>query len=421
MKQIIILCAILAGSLAFAGCNERIVESKPADQQTQSEQTQEAESKPVKTDTDPLFIKSMNGFGLNSSTAVFSTKGLEQNIVYSPIALGYTLGSITEATTGGIQTQLINTLNLGNMAAEKRIKQFQQAHQNNTFDLTQGKVIIENSMWTEPDTVKPEIQETLQSCFFTEIHPVDFTDPTSFEAMSSWFRENSNGTLTPQFKNNPKERKMFLNTAYVESPWQTTVDVLESDTFYGTAGESMCKYLSTMLYNSHYQEGTGYVQANIPLTNGVNLSFVMPIPGYSLEQLLQSPAAMNEIFQNSNAEISDISLKFPAFSVTSTINFKNAINALGIFNLYPAGEEWIGFNNPHVPITSIIQQVTLNVDENGCNSKSSGSEPADTASDQSSAISAPRQVELTIDRPFLFIVRSSEGLPILTGIINDIA
>lgn len=418
MKHFIVVLSIIVGIMSLNGCSQRLGGPTNGEQIIEMEIVEESNTKPVQINTNPLFIKSMNGFGLNSSTAVFSTKGLEQNIIFSPTALGYTLGSITEATTGATRTQLVNTLNIGNMAKEKRLTQFQLAHENNTFSTNQGKLIVANSIWAASNSLQPEYQEIIQSKFSTNINEVDFSNLTSFEAMSNWFTENSNGALTPKFKSNPEETKTFLNTAYVESPWQTTVDVLESDTFYGTAGETMCKYLSTMLYNSSYQEGAGYVQANIPLTNGAKLSFIMPIPGYSLEQLLQEPSTMNEIFLNSNtdAETADVSLKFPAFTVTSTINFKNTITALGISNLYQAGDEWTGFTNPQEPISSIIQQVTLTVDENGCNFKSPSSETMDTAS----TISAPRQIELTINRPFLFIVRSSEDLPILTGIINDI-
>lgn len=418
MKHFIVVLSIIVGIMSLNGCSQRLGGPTNGEQIIEMEIVEESNTNSVQINTNPLFIKSMNGFGLNSSTAVFSTKGLEQNIIFSPTALGYTLGSITEATTGATRTQLVNTLNIGNMAKEKRLTQFQLAHENNTFSTNQGKLIVANSIWATSNSLQPEYQEVIQSKFSTNINEVDFSSPTSFEAMSNWFTENSNGALTPEFKSNPEETKTFLNTAYVESPWLTTVDVLESDTFYGTAGETMCKYLSTMLYNISYQEGAGYVQANIPLTNGAKLSFIMPITGYSLEQLLQEPSTMNEIFLNSNtdAETADVSLKFPAFTVTSTINFKNTITALGISNLYQAGDEWTGFTNPQEPISSIIQQVTLTVDENGCNFKSPSSETMDTAS----TISAPRQIELTINRPFLFIVRSSEDLPILTGIINDI-
>lgn len=418
MKHFIVVLSIIVGIMSLNGCSQRLGGPTNGEQIIEMEIVEESNTKPVQINTDSLFIKSMNGFGLNSSIAVFSTKGLEQNIIFSPTALGYTLGSISEATTGATRTQLVNTLNMGNISKEKRLTQFQLAHENNTFSTNQGKLIVANSIWATSNSLQPENQEVIQSKFSTNINEVDFSSPTSFEAMSNWFTENSNGALTPEFKSNPEETKTFLNTAHVESPWLTTVDVLESDTFYGTAGETMCKYLSTMLYNSSYQEGAGYVQANIPLTNGAKLSFIMPIPGYSLEQLLQEPSTMNEIFLNSNtdAETADVSLKFPAFAVTSTINFKNTITALGISNLYQAGDEWTGFTNPQEPISSIIQQVTLTVDENGCNSKSSPSETMNTAS----TISAPRQIELTINRPFLFIVRSSEDLPILTGIINDI-
>lgn len=418
MKHFIVVLSIIVGIVSLNGCSQRLGGPTNGEQIIEMEIVEESNTKPVQINTDSLFIKSLNGFGLNSSIAVFSTKGLEQNIIFSPTALGYTLGSISEATTGATRTQLVNTLNMGNISKEKRLTQFQLAHENNTFSTNQGKLIVANSIWAAPNSLQPEYQEIIQSKFSTNINEVDFSSPTSFKAMSNWFTENSNGALTPEFKSNPEETKIFLNTAYVKSPWQTTVDVLESDTFYGTSGETMCKYLATMLYNSSYQEGAGYVQANIPLTNGAKLSFIMPIPGYSLEQLLQEPSTMNEIFLNSNtdAETADVSLKFPAFTVTSTINFKNTITALGISNLYQAGDEWTGFTNPQEPISSIIQQVTLTVDENGCNSKSSPSETMNTAS----TISAPRQIELTINRPFLFIVRSSEDLPILTGIINDI-
>lgn len=419
MKHFIVVLSIIVGIVSLNGCSQRLGGPTNGEQIIEMEIVEESNTKPVQINTDSLFIKSLNGFGLNSSIAVFSTKGLEQNIIFSPTALGYTLGSISEATTGATRTQLVNTLNMGNISKEKRLTQFHQAYENNTFDASEGgKLIVANSIWAASNSLQPEYQEIIQSKFSTNINEVDFSSPTSFEAMSNWFTENSNGALTPKFKSNPEETKTFLNTAHVESPWLTTVDVLESDTFYGTAGETMCKYLSTMLYNSSYQEGAGYVQANIPLTNGAKLSFIMPITGYSLEQLLQEPSTMNEIFLNSNtdAETADVSLKFPAFTVTSTINFKNTITALGISNLYQAGDEWTGFTNPQEPISSIIQQVTLTVDENGCNFKSPSSETMDTAS----TISAPRQIELTINRPFLFIVRSSEGLPILTGIINDI-
>lgn len=119
-----------------------------------------------------------------------------------------------------------------------------------------------------------------------------------------------------------------------------------------------------------------------------------------------------------NSEYLEVHMRIPKFDVSSDLELSSALQTLGITDVFRA--ETADFS----PLTSELagelyvneakHAVRLMIDEEGCTAA------AFTTMSVTGALPPPdEQVEITFDRPFLFVVEGQNGSILFMGIVND--
>ena len=157
-----------------------------------------------------------------------------------------------------------------------------------------------------------------------------------------------------------------------------------------------------------YTAGDGY-QAVESLYDGGELSMIILLPDsgqYELfeEQLTAEKA--NEIIRN--LERNQVSLSMPKFEFESEFMMRETLSAMGMPVAFGSGADFSGMTGePLLYIDQVIHKAFVSVDESGTEAA------AATAVDMKLTSAPVDPVKVTIDHPFIFLIRDIETGTIL--------
>ncbi len=157
---------------------------------------------------------------------------------------------------------------------------------------------------------------------------------------------------------------------------------------------------------NRYLRGEGYTAVELPY-HGDELSMLILVPDAgqlpALERRLDR--ALVESFYSA-AEFTVVNLKMPRFSYEARVNLKQELSLMGMPSAFGAAADFSGIDGQGgLFITDVIHQTFIQVDENGTEAA------AATAVPMSWGLPQPR--DLTIDRPFIYLVRDQATRAVL--------
>ena len=144
--------------------------------------------------------------------------------------------------------------------------------------------------------------------------------------------------------------------------------------------------------------------------------FLLPDEGVSLQELLQDEQTMDFVLSGGtweNSKYLTIHLALPKFDISSQIELSEGLQALGVTDVFDPSQS--DFSPMTRDLTDIFVSkaehgVRVAVDEEGVTAAAytvmamngSGAPPDD-------------EISFTLDRPFLFVITSDDGLPLFVG------
>ena len=150
---------------------------------------------------------------------------------------------------------------------------------------------------------------------------------------------------------------------------------------------------------------------------------LLPDEGVSVEELLEDdsvPALLSAPYDWENQRQMLIHLSMPKFDVSSEFDLRETLTSLGVTDVFDP------FASDFSPMTDDVDLVYLSkaqhdvrvaVDEEGVEAA------AFTVMAMSGAGAPPdelEEIDFTVDRPFLFVIMSSDNLPLFAGVVNRI-
>ena len=185
--------------------------------------------------------------------------------------------------------------------------------------------------------------------------------------------------------------------------------------------------ISNNLFIFFYYKGSCFTFGYLPTNASAGVAFILPDPGTTLEELIQSEAYM-EYFENrwdeSNSEppegydMYEITFSVPKFSITSSYDLKPYLTSLGVADAFDADKADIPFvksnNGENIYITKANQDVTVDVNEKGI------SAAAITRMGGGWGDPLFYKVDIDLNRPFLMIVLSECNTPLFAAAVNNI-
>ena len=188
--------------------------------------------------------------------------------------------------------------------------------------------------------------------------------------------------------------------------------------FHATGKDITCTFMNRTLSYGPYFYGDDYSAVCLELEDGSRMWFVLPDEEETPQSVLLSGEAMGMILQGRNRQTADVkvNLSLPKFDIASDSNIDGALKDLGITNVFdPSSADFSGIlTEGNAYLDEADHAVRVAIDEEGVTAA------AYTSMQFCGAPIPPEdEVDFVLDRPFLFVISSRDGLPLFTGTVYE--
>ncbi len=370
-----------------------------------------------------------NAFAFNLYQALRET---DDNLFYSPYSISLALAMTYAGARGETEEQMANTLHF-TLEDNRLHPAF------NWLDIelaSRGKgakgkddegfrLHIVNAIWGQKDLkFLSEFLDLLAENYGAGLRILDFmkAPEQSRITINKWVSDQTEERikdLIPQGAIDELTRLVLTNAIYFNAAWQYPFE--EDATFNGAFhllnGDKITVPMMRQTESFGYAEGDGYQVVELPY-DGRELSMLVLLPQNGQFELFEeslNAQRVDDIVKNLNTR--EVVLTMPKFEFESSFGLKKTLTAMGMPVAFSAGADFSGMTgNPDLFIGEVLHKAFVSVDEAGTEAA------AATAVIMPLAVPPEEPVEVTIDRPFVFLIRDIKtGTILFVGRVIDLS
>jgi serpin B len=277
---------------------------------------------------------------------------------------------------------------------------------------------IVNAIWgQESYEFLAEFLDTLGVNYGAGLRLLDFAgDPeASRVTINDWVSEQTEDRikdLIPQGAINELTRLVLTNAIYFNAAWAEPFgeSLTKDGPFFLLDGSQVAVPMMRQTTSLGYTEGAGYQAVELPY-DGQELSMVIFLPEAgtfeAFEESLDAERA-DAILQSLGRR--EVALIMPKFEVESDFSLADALAALGMPVAFSPDADFSGMDGTYdLFISDVIHKAFVSVDEAGTEAAAATA----VIMEAEAALEEEEPIEVTVDRPFIFIIRDIETEAIL--------
>ena len=415
MKKVFLYVLMAVLVLSLAACAQPV-----AGEVVQSEK--ERETSPDVSETDlATLVEGNSAFAFDLYQALREEDG---NLFYSPHSISLALAMTYAGARGETEQQMADTLNF-------ILSQDYLHPAFNSLDLELGsrgegaegkddegfRLNIVNAIWGQKDyEFLPDFLDLLAENYGAGLRVLDFISAPeeSRITINDWVSDQTEGrieNLIPPGLINAMTRLVLTNAIYFNAAWQYPFpeDVTEDSPFYLLDGGEVTVPMMRQAESFGYAEGDGY-QAVELLYDGGELSMVILLPQAGHFETFEGSLDAQQVSEIiGSLDKRQVTLAMPKFEFESEFSLGETLAAMGMPVAFSAGDaDFSGMTgNRDLFIADVVHKAFVSVDE-------AGTEAAAATAVVMELTAVPGEpVEVTIDRPFIFLIRDIETGAIL--------
>jgi serpin B len=374
----------------------------------------------VNLSDEALLVEGNSAFAFELYQAL---RGEEGNLFYSPYSISLALAMTYAGARGETAQQMANTLNL--ILEQERLHpafNWLDAELASRGEGAQGKddegfrLNIVNDIWGQKDyEFLPDFLDVMAENYGAGLRILDFIMETenSRLTINEWVSDQTEGRiedLVPQGAIDAWTRLVLTNAIYFNAAWEDPFDkdMTADGPFYLLDGGQVIVPMMKQTESFGYTEGEGYQAVELQYDGG-ELSMVILLPEAGnfevFEERLQAQKISDII---SSLQSTRVALTMPQFEFDSEFGLKDTLAGMGMPIAFSGAADFSGMTgNPELFISDVLHKAFVAVDE-------AGTEAAAATAVIAKLTAAPeQQAEVTIDRPFIFLIRDIETGAIL--------
>jgi len=362
----------------------------------------------------------------NSAFAFELYKELKEkggNLFYSPYSISLALAMTYAGASGETAQQMADTLQfMLEQASLHPAFNWLDAELAKRGEGAQGKdgegfrLNIVNAIWGQEDyEFLPAFLDVLAENYGAGLRIVDFITETEASrlAINDWVSKQTEGRikdLIPQGAIDALTRLVLTNAIYFNAAWEHSFDkkMTADGPFYLLDGEQVIVPMMKQTESFGYTEGEGYQAVELQYDGG-ELSMVILLPEAgkveAFEEGLQSQQVDAIINDMQNIQVA---LTMPRFEFDSEFRLKDTLAGMGMPIAFSSAADFSGMTGKReLAISDVVHKAFVAVDE-------AGTEAAAATAVIVGLTAVPEPlVEVTINRPFIFLIRDIETGAIL--------
>jgi len=275
---------------------------------------------------------------------------------------------------------------------------------------------IVNAIWgQEGYEFLSEFLDILAENYGAGLRPLDFASAPeeSRITINNWVSDQTEDRINdrlPQGLINTLTRLVLTNAIYFNAAWQHPFDedATEDGPFYLLDGDEVTLPMMKQTESFGYADGDGYQAIELPY-DGRELSMVILLPeAGQFEPFEDSLDAQRLAAILKQLENRRVALTMPRFEFESSFGLKKALAAMGMPVAFSSDADFSGMTGKRdLYIADVVHKAFISVDE-------AGTEAAAATAVVMELTALPETpVTVTIDRPFVFLIRDIETGAIL--------
>lgn len=350
----------------------------------------------------------------------------EENFVYSPLNIYFAASMLPEITDGKTKKEILDLL--GEDSELDLRKSVSDLWKTNFVNTESFKSLLANSVWLN-DAKKFEQGplDILKNHHFASSFSGDFTKESFVKDIKTWKNANTFNLLKDSVEKTDYTkdvRLVILSTIYYKNNWQKQYKKENNiiDKFHTSSGDIDIEYMRASSYGSIYESPIFKAyEKNLSYSEyGVDsLTFIRPEDNVDIQKILKSEdfkSILTGSDFSKNAEYKTVEEYIPKFDITANFDVKKKFEELGINSIFtPHSADFSKLTKEmDLFVSDISHDARFVVDEDGIEAAA-----ITEISVTESAMEDPEIVEFKLDRPFIFILKNSENLPIFVGIVNN--
>lgn len=273
-----------------------------------------------------------------------------------------------------------------------------------------------NGIWAQKDlTFKETFLDALALHYGAGVHQVDFREAaqTARETINEWVEEKTRGKiadLIPEGAVDSQTRAVLTAALYFQRQWLSPFDenATKEEEFANRSGEST---EVEMMYQKErdgfeYAEGESYVAVELPYgENAFSMVVVLPDEGSfdAVEGRVDAEFVLS-LFDDLAPRA--VELELPKFELTSQFSASKHLAKLGVKTPFTRSADFSGMtSDEELLIDDVLHKAYVSVDEKGTEAAA-----ASAVAMRATSLRAdePQYEKVTVDRPFLFVIRHRE-------------
>lgn len=345
------------------------------------------------------------------------------NTACSPVNIYMALAMLAECTGGDSQKQLLTLLNADSIETLRaQAREVWRGHYNDD-GLT--KSILGSSLWLEENYgFDPDTVQLLAENYYASVFQGDLGSEEMNNALRSWLNEQTEGLLGEYVEDVKMDASTVLalvTTVNYQVQWVNEFSPQKNvqGVFHGVNGNTTETFMRTTLTYGPYCWSDHFGATALELEDGSRMWLILPDEGYSPQEIAGEAMTFlaERTMDSPNQKSIIVNLSVPKFDVASDMELSGTLKRLGVTDVFQAG---VADFSSVLPVNDggAVDQVKhaarVMIDEKGVTAA------AFTAIMRAGAAMPPTdEIDFTLDRPFLFVVESQDGLPLFAGIVNE--
>lgn len=283
---------------------------------------------------------------------------------------------------------------------------------------------VVNAAWGQEGYLfLPEYLDVLAENYGAGMNIVDFAGHTeqARTTINAWVADQTEDKipeLIPQGVLDSMTRLVLTNAIYFNAAWKYEFEheMTWDDSFTKLDGSTVTVSMMHQLGEFKYVAGDRVQVVELPYDgDDIAMDLIVPDAG-EFENVADNLTADQLVTLFESMQVKQVQLAMPKFQYRTTIMLKKVFQTMGMTDLFsPTEADLSGMNGRRdLFVTAVIHKTFVDVDE-------AGTEAAAATAVVVGELSVPEfDVDLTIDRPFLFVIRDlPTGAILFMGAVQD--
>jgi serpin B len=353
------------------------------------------------------------------------------NLFYSPYSISVALAMTYAGARGETERQMAETMHFDLAQGDlhtvfNALDQALAARGQGAAGKEEGKgfqLNVANALWGQQGyAFTPEFLDTLARNYGAGLRLMDFVQAAeaSRVAINDWIAEQTEDRiqdLIPQGAIDAMTRLVLTNAIYFNAAWQVPFDEnqTEDGTFHRLDGSKLSTPMMQASESFGYAASEGVQVVELPYSGG-ELSMVILLPAegaFTAFEGALDAGRVNDLLGQVKRQ--QVALTMPRFEFDSEFTLSKALQSMGMGEAFTPSADFTGMTGTReLYISDVIHKAFVAVDE-------AGTEAAAATAVVMRLSAAPSEpVQVTVDRPFIFLIRDLQtGTILFVGRVMD--